>query len=113
MTKESMEQAARRFAEEAKSEYGLKLKSVILFGSCARGDWTVDSDLDIMLLLDVEPERLPDERARLVHILHRLDPEFDYGVLFSPVVQSEQVYRKYASTLPFYKNVEAEGIRYA
>ncbi len=35
MTKESMDQAAGRFAEEAKSEYGLKLKSVILFEKCS------------------------------------------------------------------------------
>ena len=34
MTKESMDQAARHFAEEAKSEYGLKLKSVVLFEKC-------------------------------------------------------------------------------
>ncbi len=113
MTREEIDRAARRFAEEAESEYGKKLKNVIMFGSCARGDWDNDSDLDIMILLDVGPNEIPDERGRLLNIIHRLDPEFDYEVLFAPVVQSEQIYRRYADTLPFYQNVEKEGIKYA
>ena len=36
--------------------YKSHLKSVILYGSYARGDYTVDSDIDIMILVD-----LPDE----------------------------------------------------
>lgn len=42
-----------RFAEETKKIYGINLRDVILYGSCARGDFASDSDIDIMVLLDV------------------------------------------------------------
>ena len=38
---------------ELKKIYGTYLKSVILYGSYARGDYTSDSDIDIMLLVDL------------------------------------------------------------
>lgn len=34
--------------------YGKHLKTVILYGSYARGDYRDDSDIDIMVLLDLE-----------------------------------------------------------
>ena len=38
--------------------YGSHLKSVILYGSYARGDYTKDSDIDIMILVDLPDEKL-------------------------------------------------------
>ena len=38
--------------------YGSHLKSVILYGSYARGDYTEDSDVDIMILVDLPDEKL-------------------------------------------------------
>lgn len=43
---------------ELKKIYGTYLKSVILYGSYARGDYTSDSDIDIMLLVDLSPEEM-------------------------------------------------------
>ena len=34
--------------------YGHHLKQVILYGSYARGDYTKDSDVDLMLLVDLD-----------------------------------------------------------
>ena len=34
------------------------LKSVILYGSYARGDYTPDSDIDIMILVDLSVEEM-------------------------------------------------------
>lgn len=43
---------ARRFAAEARTHSGDRLRDIRLFGSAARGDWQVGSDVDVLLLLD-------------------------------------------------------------
>ena len=57
MTEEKIREVVSKFAEEAKYIYGSKLRSMILYGSCARGDFEKDSDIDILVLLDVPQER--------------------------------------------------------
>lgn len=39
------------YLAEIQKIYGLHLKSVILYGSYARGDYTPESDVDIMILV--------------------------------------------------------------
>lgn len=109
MTKELINRAVSRYAEEAKNIYGLKLYQVILFGSCARGDYDEESDIDIMILLDVPREAIPDERSRTAEISSKLDEEFDYDVLFAPVVESKDIFMKYQNAMPFFSNVMKEG----
>ena len=46
-------------AKTAKETFGEQLDSVILYGSYARGDYTPDSDVDIMILVKgIAPENL-------------------------------------------------------
>lgn len=47
-----------QYLSEVKKIYGSHLKTVILYGSYARGDYTSDSDVDIMLLVDLTPEEM-------------------------------------------------------
>ena len=41
----------RNFVEILRKYYPNRLLCVILFGSCARGDWTEDSDIDLMIIV--------------------------------------------------------------
>lgn len=112
MTKELIEKGVTRYAEEAKKVYGSKLYRFILYGSCARGDFDDESDVDIMILLDVPPEEIPEERRKTSEISSLLNVEFDYDLLFAPVVQSKEIFLKYGCASNFYMNVEKEGINY-
>lgn len=47
-----------QYLTELQKIYGSHLKSVILYGSYARGDYTPDSDIDIMLLVDLPTEEI-------------------------------------------------------
>ena len=61
--------------------YGKHLKTVILYGSYARGDYTKDSDIDIMILV-----KMSDEEIRLVkNDIYDLAFEFEIntGIEFS------------------------------
>ena len=46
------------YLAEIQKIYDLHLKSVILYGSYARGDYTPESDVDIMILVDLPDDEL-------------------------------------------------------
>ena len=47
-----------QYLSEVQKIYGAHLKSVILYGSYARGDYSSDSDVDIMLLVDLTQQKM-------------------------------------------------------
>ena len=56
MYEEKIKSVVAQFAEEIKGMFGNSLHNIILYGSCARGDFTKDSDIDLMILLDIPRE---------------------------------------------------------
>ncbi len=111
MTEKKIKEIMERFSSETKKLYGRTLRTVILYGSCARGDFSPDSDIDIMVLLDIPQDKINEERKRILDISDKLD--WDYDVVLTPVVQNYQVYQEYLPVSKFYQNVQREGVRYA
>ena len=46
------------FIEKMVPVYREKLKSIILFGSCARGTYTDNSDIDLLLVMDIDENKI-------------------------------------------------------
>ena len=111
MTPEKIQKVVTLFTNEAQKIYGSCLQSVILYGSCARGDYTADSDIDILVLLDIPQNRISAERKRILEITDQLDLEYD--VVLTPVLQSQQTFDRYLQVSGYYQNVRAEGVYYA
>lgn len=109
MCEEKIKAVVTEFSKEAKRIYGAMLRDVILYGSYARGDYEDDSDIDIMILLDVEQEEIGRARRKVIDISDQLDLEYD--VVLAPVVQSYQLYMQYMPVSGFYQNVQREGVR--
>ena len=84
---------------------------IILYGSCVRGDFKIDSDIDILVLLNVESEEISAERKRILDVTDRLD--LDYDVVLAPVFQSFQIFEKYRNVSVFYQTVQKEGVKIA
>ena len=55
------------YLAEIQKIYGLHLKSVILYGSYARGDYTPESDVDIMILVDMSDLELIQQDVLAPH----------------------------------------------
>jgi len=81
--------------------------TLILYGSCARGDNGPDSDIDILVLLDKDKITL-DDRARIGHPLYDIQLETD--TMISPRIISKSIWESKHKITPFYKNVNREGI---
>jgi predicted nucleotidyltransferase len=95
--------ALERFVEEIKKKYGKRIKKVILFGSYARGEQTLESDIDILILIDKEDFRL---RRAIVDL--SFDYFLKYRVDISPKVISKEDFKENLQ-YPFMKAVEEEG----
>ncbi len=86
-----------------------KLKRVILFGSYARGDYNEESDIDVMFLIDDDAKTLQSKyRKPVQRVISAIN--WDYDVLLCSVLQNEQDFHAVVEDIPFYHNVEKEGI---
>ncbi len=81
---------------------------IILYGSYARGDCHINSDVDILVLADIELEEVSCYADKLYDVTY--DFETKYNVEINPIVQSRKVYEQWKNTYPLFLNVEKEGI---
>ena len=98
-------------AQEAKNLLGNKLDTVILYGSYSRGDYDDESDIDIMVRIFCPIEALEDYSQYFNRLSSRLSLENDITV--SVLLRDSETFNKYKNVLPFYTNVEKEGIKIA
>lgn len=82
----------------------------ILFGSYARGEADAESDIDVMVLVDSSREDISEKTWEISSVA--ADLLLNRGVMVSPIVENRRYYQKNASLLPFYQNIEREGVRY-
>jgi len=80
--------------------------NIILYGSVARGSATDDSDVDIAIL--VTDELTFEQSDSLSDFI--VDMNLKYDKVFSVIDISAEKFEKWKSVLPFYKNVETEGV---
>lgn len=82
---------------------------VILFGSYARNEADETSDIDLLFLVDAPREEILEKNWQVGDAAAEL--LMDYGVVVSPIVENREYYRANAQTLPFFRNIEREGVR--
>ena len=85
--------------------YGARVKRVILYGSCVRGETTHDSDIDVLVLVDQSTDPF-EVRERLGDLL--FDILLETGELVSVIAVPEDFFESYNS--PFVLNVKKEGV---
>ncbi|MGX8698764.1 MAG: nucleotidyltransferase domain-containing protein [bacterium] len=111
LTKSEAVTILRKVSRAFSEAFPGKLAEAYLYGSYARGDYGADSDVDILLTADIQPEEAMQYQKRLSAINSDLSLEHDVTV--SATVQPLSQFKKYANVLPYYQNVLREGIRYA
>ena len=97
-----------QYVSEIKKIYGAHLRQIILYGSYARGDYGPDSDIDIMILLDISDLELKTYGQTLSYMTYDFNLENDLDI--KPIVKNEAHFKKWVDNYPFYANVEKEGV---
>jgi predicted nucleotidyltransferase len=96
------------YLAELQRIYGSHLKSVILYGSYARGDYSPESDIDIMILVDLKDDEIDQYSDDLAEL--GFEYNLDHNVWMMPVVKNIEHFNYWVSAYPFYNNVQKEGI---
>lgn len=107
-TQNELENILKTYIQRIHPVFGDKLKKVVLFGSYARGDYNAESDVDIMVMLDEDEQNIGKYREMIIDI--HVEVNLQYDVLLSVILQDIKKYFQYLDVLPFYSNVNKEGI---
>ena len=96
----------KKFRNEIISKYQNKIYKIILFGSYARGDYKIDSDVDLLIVWQGDrnsgAEKIED--VAYEYLLEK-------GVYFSIKVLTVEQYNDLSiKGSPFIKNIEEEGV---
>ena len=98
----------KKISEIYRTVYGEDIVKMVLYGSYARGDNQDDSDIDIVAIVRGERSDL-QERLKMVWDISS-DLELEYGTIVSPTVIPLSEYEIYKDDLPYYRNIQNEGV---
>ena len=87
-----------------------KLTDCYLYGSYARGDYHKYSDVDIMMVVDLDYLGIGQHDDEIADVGSELS--LKHGVTVSLKMQPKAILDQYKDVVPFYRNVLAEGLRY-
>ena len=98
--------AVTEYLERIRRYFPDRILSIMLFGSKARGDDDAESDIDLLVMVDVETNQFRSQLWRIAS-----DISLDYNVVLSPRVFDQNHWDETRRTrLPLYRAIIADSI---
>ncbi len=105
---QTMNTLMEKYIAQVQKIYGSNLRKVILYGSYARGDFGPDSDVDLMILIDMSDMELKSYSQKLSYMTY--DFNMDNNIDIKPIAKSKEHFEKWVVNYPFYANIDREGV---
>ncbi len=102
------QQAIDKFLAQISVILQNKIEKIILYGSYARGDYNDSSDVDIMILTSLNNKEIEEYRETISNIIFEIQIETD--IYISPIIRNINNYNFKVGFVPFYMNVQKEGV---
>lgn len=100
------EEVVRKVAQKIKETLGNRLVLLELFGSKAKGNFRMDSDIDILIIVEDKDIIL---RNKLYDVLFEIDPDYKYRI--SLIIYSKYEYEQNVRLKsPFIENIKEQGV---
>lgn len=107
---ENINKVIDKFVKGVNEILGDRVKKIILYGSYARGDYNEGSDIDIMILTDLADERIEEYETKVWDFAYDLEYDSNFTIHLSPSIKNIDKYNTRISFMPFYKNVQKDGV---
>lgn len=108
-TKNQLDHISRQIAQFYRSVYGDSIVAIYLYGSYVRGDYDEESDIDITAIVKGNRKDLQNKLKQIWDESAVIGLEND--VIVSPTVIPFDEYEEYKQTLPYYRNIQKEGMQ--
>jgi predicted nucleotidyltransferase len=108
-TTKQLEGIKKQIVSSYEMVYGNSIVEIILYGSYARGDYDSDSDVDFVAVVNGKRSELQDMLKKVWAMSADIGLEND--VVISPSVIPADEFEQYKNTLPYYRNIDVEGLR--
>lgn len=106
-TVELARELAQNYITLVRAHFGNRLRTARMFGSAARGDWSPDSDVDILVLLDVVTA---SDEDWLVSKAFRMGM-MDSGIMLQPIFMTQNEFERLtARERRFALDVQKDGV---
>ena len=102
--------AITEFVQGVNEILGNRVKKIILYGSYARGDYNKSSDIDIMILTDLSDEEIYDFFIKISDMAYDIEEANNFDIMISPLVKNIDKFNYWLEALPFYMNIQREGV---
>ena len=99
-----------QFIQGVNNILGNRLKKIILYGSYARGDYNKSSDIDIMILTDLLDDEIEEYKDKIWDYAYDIEWDNNFDIQLSPLVRNIEKYNQRVNIIPFYHNVQKEGV---
>lgn len=107
---ENINKIISEFITEVNNILGDRVKKIILYGSYARGDFDKSSDIDIMILTDLKDDEISAYRDKILDYAYDIECNNNFDIDLSPIIKNIDKFNYWLEALPFYMNVQREGV---
>ncbi len=105
-------QAAEKFKKKVLEKFGNAIKSIIVWGSVTRGDYTGKSDVDIYIIFDDTKYSLKtfeEMKEKIDEELEKIARETDPRISVQPIIPLTEFIEQFRSYHPLFFNIVREG----
>ncbi len=74
------------------------------------GDFNQYSDIDIMILTDLTDDEIVEYRSKVAHLVYDIECDNNFEYSISPLIKNIDKFNYWLEALPFYMNVQKEGV---